>query len=156
MRQYPGAWKYHCQYLPVKQCETTRSRTNQLFLELQGGKKMASQSYVHLDHFFEIEARYLVSWSIDRRSSAPVGPTADSLDVLRAKLMQFASGGVFRKASATIPSPLDKKRGLPACSKEVQLSITRGQTSEETRRRALATMGMRIWTGLERGAEPAL
>jgi hypothetical protein len=148
-----NVWKYHCQYLPVRQRGTT-SRTNQPLLELQDGKKMKNQSYVHLDHFFEIEARYLVSW-LDHSGRPSVGLTSGSLDVLRAKLMQFAAGGIFRKANADIPSPLDGA-GLPPVSKEVWESATRGQAMEQVRSRTLAEEGKQIWTGLESCGMPPL
>jgi hypothetical protein len=147
----PTAWRYHCQYLPVRQCGTT-SRTNQPLLELQDGKKMKNQSYVHLDHFFEIEARYLVSW-LDHRGVPSVGLTSGSLDVLRAKLMEFATGAIFRKANALIPSPLDST-GLPPVSKEVWDSVARGLAMELVRSCVLADEGKQIWTGLERGVPP--
>jgi hypothetical protein len=147
-------WKYHCQYLPVKHRGVT-SRTNQPILELQDGREMNVQSYVHLDHFFEIEARYLVGWGSKRAGA--MGLTSGALDVLRAKLIQFANGGIYRKRNngGPLKSPLDS--GLkPSSSKEVQEAAARGRTSEETRGLALATSGKQIWTGLEHGVEPAL
>lgn len=142
-------WTYHCQYLPVQHSGTT-SRTNQPILELQDGQKMDGQSYVHLDHFFEIEARYLGVWG------RTPGLTPAALDVLRAKLMQFAAGGIFRKhnTSGGLKSPLDL--GLkPIFSKEAEEAAARGQVSEEIRGRALAARGEKIWTGLEGGFGPA-
>jgi hypothetical protein len=147
--KYPGAWKYHCQYLPVRQRETT-SRTNQPLLQLQEGMKMASQTYVHLDHFFEIEARYLVSWG-----GNSVGLTPGSLDVLRAKLMQFVQGGIYRKPNAAIPSPLELS-GPPLFSKEAWESAARGQATEQVRSQILAGERKQVWTGLECDVPPAL
>jgi len=151
--KYPSAWKHHCQYLPVRQCETT-SRTNQPLLELQDGMKMASQSYVHLDHFFEIEACYLVSWNCKSGSPA-IGLTSGSLDVLRAKLMQFVQGGIYRRSNADIPSPLELT-GPPTFSKEAWESVVRGLAIEQVRSHILAGERKQIWTGLEYGVPPAL
>ena len=76
----PHVWATHCQYLPVGH-SGTKSRTNQSILELQDGEKMETQSYVHLDHFFEIEACYLVAWGRGRYP-VPMGLTSGALDVL--------------------------------------------------------------------------
>jgi len=144
-QKYAGHnWRHHCQYLPVQQCGTT-SRTNSPILELQDGKKMKSQSYVHLDHFFEIEARFLGSWS------GSAGLTPGSLDVLRAKLIQYAQGGIYRNLRCNNPSlrsPLDTA-GPPEFSNEVRQAAARGQALEEIRRASLWTRGERIYTGLE-------
>jgi hypothetical protein len=148
-----NVWKYHCQYLPVAH-SGTKSRTNQPILELQDGKKMVTQSYVHLDHFFEIEARYLKAWTC--RGVPNAGLTSGALDVLRAKLMQFAKGEIFRKCNyGALRSPLDIP-GPPTFSTEVREAAARGRATEETRRIALAAKDERIWTGLELEGEPAL
>ena len=89
----PHVWAFHCQYLPVGH-GGTKSRTNQPILELQDGEKMETQSYVHLDHFFEIEARYLVAWGRGRYP-VPMGLTSGALDVLRAKLGVSAVSGAL-------------------------------------------------------------
>lgn len=144
---YPHAWRMDCGYLPVQQGGTT-SRTNQPILALQDGDKMKSQTFVNLDHFFEIEARFLVSWGANCPS--PIGLTADSLDVLRAKLIQFARGGTFRHRNerlGTPVSPLDSM-GPPQFSDEVQQAAAHGRALEDARRKSLAK-GERIYTGLE-------
>jgi hypothetical protein len=150
-----NVWKYHCQYLPVEH-SGTKSRTNQPILGLQYGEKMGTQSYVHLDHFFEIEARYLTAWGRLRNGAPRFGLTSGALDVLRAKLMQFAKGDIYRKCNQdALRSPLDIS-GPPTFSTEVQEAAARGRAIEETRRLALATQGKQIWTGLELGPGPAL
>jgi hypothetical protein len=146
-------WRYHCQYLPVGH-SGTKSRTNQPILELQDGKKIGTQSYVHLDHFFEIEARYLEAWT--RRGASGIGLTSGALDVLRAKLMQFAKGEIWRKCNyGALRSPLDIS-GPPTFSSEVREAAERGRAIEETRRVALLVKKEQIWTGMEPEGKPAL
>lgn len=154
----PHVWAFHCQYLPVGH-GGTKSRTNQPILELQDGEKMETQSYVHLDHFFEIEACYLVAWGRGRYP-VPMGLTSGALDVLRAKLVQFANEGIFRKRNNSGPlrSPLDIPGLKPQFSQEVQAAAARGRATEEIRSQALAVRHERIWTGLEKKGDspPAL
>lgn len=50
-----NAWRSIVRYLPIDHHARTTSRLNMPVLRLQSGRSMRAQSYVHLDHFYEVE-----------------------------------------------------------------------------------------------------
>lgn len=70
-------------------------------LRLANGNKMKKQSYVHLDHFFEIETRYLEPWA-----TGTYQLEGQSLAYLLDRFRIFITGGVQR-LTTEILSPLD-------------------------------------------------
>ena len=144
-----GAWKVQVQYLPIDHDARSSSRTNQPILKLAGGRNMDHQSYAHLDHFFEIEARllkHMPGGGPDRRL------IEDSLCVVVWKLRQFFDDTICRRQwhpdSRFPKSPLDeggcgKPRDL---SESVRRLEARGARIERER---LASTGTRLITGYE-------
>jgi hypothetical protein len=89
--KYPEAWRHHLRYVPISQGgKITESRTNMPTLTLAGNGTMDQQTYVHLDHFFDIEVRYLRF----RGRDASLQLDDDALSVLMFKFRQFVRGEV--------------------------------------------------------------
>lgn len=104
------AWKFQCQYLPIQHHGWTTSATNQPILALMNDCDMRYQSYVHLDHFFEIEAHLLQSFGTE-----PLVLDWFSLNAVLTKLRQFVKGWIWRPTyteGGRVPkSPLDIRLG---------------------------------------------
>lgn len=104
------AWKFQCQYLPIQHHGWTTSATNQPILALLYGRDMLYQSYVHLDHFFEIEAHLLQPFG-----NKPLVLDWDSLNAVLTKLRHFIKGWIWRPTyteGGRVPrSPLDVRFG---------------------------------------------
>lgn len=105
-----SAWKHIPRYLPIDHNGETGSKFNVPVLRLIDGRSMAKQSYVHLDHFYEVEARFLLE---DKHRGLRL--EYESLCIAAGKLMDFCDGMIYRIRWApgeTAPkSPLDVAYG---------------------------------------------
>jgi hypothetical protein len=81
------------QHLPVSSNYTSVSHDNLPLLKLQYGVDMSAQSFVKLDHYFEIETSLLIRWSQIRYAL-----TEDSLCGLMHYFQSFISGNTDRVA----------------------------------------------------------
>ena len=106
------------QYLAI-QDRGTIPHNDVPFLHLADGQRMKSQSYVHLDHFFEIESQYLESFYDGSRCL-----TRDSVDIVQFQLGRFITGDIPRlhgNRPGRPVSPLEFRNytahdlGLPHC-----------------------------------------
>lgn len=141
-----NAWRYHSQYVPIAH-QGTISRANMPILQLEDGEMMGKQSYVHLDHYFEIEARLL--WRLVPKKHL----ASDSLAVVVSLLRQFVQGDIWRQPRGPhekVRSPLDfraqnKLHGerlaltIPKVNAEVDL-WQQGEQLERQRTREEGTM----------------
>jgi hypothetical protein len=134
------SWRHHVQYVPIAQhgCSTV-SDTEMPSLNLYQHEAMDHQTYVHLDHFFEIEAKYL-------QCSKPLYLMNASLDVLMYKFWQFISGETARATPETAPkSGMDYGR-IPVLSPEQLALVECGHVHEDGRHEYAGTSE---WTGRE-------
>lgn len=159
-QKYPLAWKHHLRYVPISQGgEVTNSRTKMPTLALAENGTMEQQTYVHLDHFFDIEVEHLRSR--DRGdSSAPLRLDNDALNVLVFKLGQFIRGEIWRpEPNGQIKSPLDyeslpnPKLGRPVLEGKLKERALIGGELEAAR---YVKTGEREWTGFEVGESPPI
>lgn len=80
---YKSVWKVHLRYVPIMQKGVAaKSATNMPSLALADDESMSHQTYAHLDHFFEIEARHLAMCGRTSKSNCSVYLTDAALDVL--------------------------------------------------------------------------
>ena len=157
--KYPDAWRHHVRYVPISHGrETTKSRTKMPTLTLAENGKMDKQTYVHLDHFFDIEVAHLQPRYRDAGSMVPLQLDNDSLNVLVFKLGQFIRGEIWRPApNRWITSPLDwhqkkwslqdPELGTPQFSSELEGRALLGGELEAVRHKKAGT---REWTGHEK------
>nr|POF16461.1 hypothetical protein CFP56_23979 [Quercus suber] len=89
-------------YLAINHENQTQSHDNTPLLQLESGRNMEKQSYLHLDGFFQIETKYLTAWK-GRRNIL----TDTSLLIAQASLMVFMSGRLEVPRSPGIASRLD-------------------------------------------------
>jgi hypothetical protein len=146
-RKYPyvngNAWRFRLQYVPIQQGRApTASSVNMPSLELEGGMSMPKQTYAHLDHYFDIEAKFL-----ERRGGRRL--TQRTLCVLTYKLEEWIDERIWRKMprekSDDIWSPLDY--GFkPRFRGEVLSRADRGCEEEAHR---LDAKELHRWTGNE-------
>lgn len=156
-KKYPHAWRHHLRYVPISQGgEITKSRTNMPMLTLAENGRMDQQTYVHLDHFFDIEVKYLRPRGRDANSLVPLQLDNAALNVLVFKLQQFIQGEVWRPGPGGVKSPLYYKDlpypelGRPRLEDEVKERARIGRELETAR---YEKDGTREWTGHERGGE---
>lgn len=157
--KYPEAWRHHVRYVPISQGgETTNSRTKMPTLTLTENGRMEKQTYVHLDHFFDIEVEHLQPRYREAGSSVPLQLDNDSLNVLVFKLGQFIRGEIWHPApKGSITSPLDwhqtkgplrdPQLGTPQFRPELKNRALLGGQLEAARHKKAGT---REWTGYER------
>ena len=136
----PDSWRHQVRYVPIAQYGVfTVSDTEMPSLRLYQGKGMAQQTYVHLDHFFEIEAKFL-------QCTKPLYLLNAALRVLLYKFQQFLSGETERAVSENAPtSPLDYGR-TPVLKPEQLEMANAGRILEDARHEAAGTCE---WTGRE-------
>jgi hypothetical protein len=138
-----NAWRFRLQYVPVQQGLTpTASSVNMPSLELEGGMSMPKQTYAHLDHYFDIEAKFL-------RPRGGLRLTQRTLCVLTYKLEEWIDERIWRKmprkGSDDLWSPLDY--GFrPRFRGEVLSRADRGYEEEVER---LDSKTLHRWTGKE-------
>ena len=157
--KYPYAWKHHVRYVPISQGgKVTNSRTHMPTLALTENGTMKQQTYVHLDHFFEIEVEHLLPRGSRDDPSKPLRLDDAALNVLLFKLGQFIQGDIWRPAPVgDIKSPLDyqslpdPKLGRPILEGKLEERALAGAKLEAARHEKAGT---REWTGLERGEFP--
>ena len=162
--KYPDAWRHHVRYVPISQGgEITNSRTKMPTLALAENGAMEQQTYVHLDHFFDIEVEYLQPRGREAGSTVPLQLNDDSLNVLVFKLGQFIRGKIWRPAQkGKITSPLDWHRtkgplqdpelGTPSFDHKLQRRELDGAKLEAARHKKAGTYE---WNGREpRGQSP--
>jgi hypothetical protein len=145
--KYPSvhgtAWKFRLQYVPIRHGQApTTSTVGMPSLELEGGVSMRKQTYAHLDHSFDIEAKFL------EPSRGQLRLTQRTLCVLTYKLCEFVDGRIWRKEpkkDGDIWSPLDYgvKPGFPG---ELMSRVDRGYVDEVNR---LREKELQRWTGFE-------
>jgi hypothetical protein len=155
--KYPEAWRHHLRYVPISQGgKITESRTNMPTLTLAEGGTMNQQTYVHLDHFFDIEVEHLSPRGRGANSSAPLQLDDDALNVLVFKFRQFVRGEVWRPPPSKIKSPLDWRSlrdpqlGRPKFGDKLERRALVGGQLEAARHEKAGTQQ---WTGLEIGEE---
>lgn len=141
------AWRHIPRYLPIDHQDRTTSAFNQPVVRLQqpaGSSRrndMKCQSYIHLDHFYEVEARFLGAGSFHGlRVETP------SLAVVIGKLMDFCDGKIhWPKPSGSKPvvSPLLVDWGMCGRPRDlsavVEQTIADGRMLEEMRLRETGT-----------------
>jgi hypothetical protein len=136
------AWRHQVKYLPIAQYGwATVSDTEMPSLALHNDKGLDRQTYVHLDHFFEIEVKFL-------QCSNPLYLVSTALSVLVYKFSQFLSGETLRANAGSPripPSPLDYGK-RPELSPEVLARVEEGCDLEAKRN---AHWGTHQWTGKE-------
>ena len=147
------AWKHWLEYVPIKhQGVAVASDANMPSLALADGESMSKLTYVHLDHFFDIEARFLDLSSRNTRYGMHLEDAA--LSVLVFKFHQFISGEI-KRPSAKVVSPLDsyddkapvEELARPKLNHPAeQARVNVGRELEAARHRAAGT---REWTGKE-------
>lgn len=162
-QKYPYAWQHHVRYVPISHGgKVANSRTNMPTLALRRNGTMEQQTYVHLDHFFEIEVEHLLPRGRKDDPSKPLQLDDDSLNVLVFKLGQFIRGKTWRPApNWKITSPLDwhqtkeplryPELGTPSFDVELQRQALDGGKLEAARHKKAGT---HEWTGFERGESP--
>lgn len=157
--KYPYAWKHHVRYVPISHGgKVTNSRTHMPTLALAENGTMKQQTYIHLDHFFEIEVEHLIPRGRRDDPSKPLQLDDAALNVLVFKLGQFIQGDIWRPAPVgDIKSPLDyeslpdPKLGRPVLKGKLAERALAGGKLEAARHEKAGT---REWTGLERGESP--
>lgn len=107
------SWRMHLQYIAIQQGGVpTPSVADMPSVALEGNQSMEKRTYIHLDHYFDIEARFLSTSS----SQAPLRLTSDSLCVVTHKFDQFVRGYIWRRMPTgnwnDVVSPLDRL-GVP-------------------------------------------
>jgi hypothetical protein len=149
-----GAWKHWLEYVPIMQDGVAvASDANMPSLALADGETMRLQTYVHLDHFFDIEVEFLHPHCRNARSGRSVHLEDAALSVLVFKFHQFISGET-RRPRAWIRSPLDsygryapvEKLARPELGQEARVKADIGRELEAARHEAAGT---REWTGKE-------
>ena len=157
--KYPDAWRHHLRYVPISQGgKVANSRTNMPTLALAENGTMDKQTYVHLDHFFDIEVKHLEPRSRKDDPSKPLQLDDAALNVLMFKFGQFIQGDVWRPApNAHITSPLDfeslpdPKLGRPVLEGKLKERALAGGKLEAARHEKAGTQE---WTGFERKESP--
>jgi hypothetical protein len=140
-----NAWRFHCQYVPIQQGQmASQSVTNMPSLELEGGNSMSKGTYVHLDHYFDIEARFLEAFP---KGSTPPQLTRAALCVVIFKLEQFFQEKIYRarydpKKRGSVKSPMDLHVGKIELGREALEKAREGMALESAR-------GAYVYTGLE-------
>lgn len=144
----PNAWKYWLEYVPIlKGGISAASEANMPSLALVDRQEMMRSTYVHLDHFFDIEVRFL-------NRSHPVYLENDALSVLVYKFHQFISKRRPGRPYGRISSPLDRygddapveRLARPKLSPTAMEKVRDGRELEAARYRAAGT---HEWTGIE-------
>jgi hypothetical protein len=137
-----NAWKFRLQYVPIQQGRApTASSVNMPSLELEDGMSMPKQTYAHLDHYFDIEAKFL-----ERRGGRRL--TQRTLCVLTYKLEEWIDERIWRKIPREVKdiwSPLDYDF-KPRFRGEV---LSRAHWGFEEEKHRLDAMRMHRWTGNE-------
>lgn len=152
----PGAWRFWLEYVPIMQHGVPMaSEANMPSLALVDDRAMSHQTYVHLDHYFDVEARFLT-----RKPQNPVYLENDALSVLVFKFHQFVSGETRRHGATqrhkpgknVVRSPKDygeapAELARPELKSEVLREKVRDGCALEAARHNEA--GTREWTGKE-------
>lgn len=144
----PNAWKMHVQYVPVQQGPLpTWSPTNMPSLKLKNNQSMEKQTYAHIDHYYDIEARFLERYN----SRAPKRLTYESLKVVTFKLDQFIHDELYRRlpngSANEVVSPLDRP-GVP----RLQLGFDARERADDgwrIERDRYRRNDLQRWTGFE-------
>lgn len=136
--KYPGprVWYMHLQYVPIMhkgEKGQTRPLHNMPVLETVDDEPMKCQSYVHLDHYFEIEAKHLRVWK-----DGPVKLKEEAMDVLMYKLQAFEEDCTRRNTGPGAPrSPLEYYPKVPKpnidAHKDLREMAARGLILEKSR-----------------------
>jgi len=77
-------------------------------LTTEGAYEMRYQSYVHLDHYFEIEAKHLTP--VEGKHRRPIRIDGHSRRVLMYKFRTFLTDTINRNRTCNFPSPMDVHR----------------------------------------------
>jgi len=146
----PNAWRHWLEYVPIMQQHgATVSDANMPLLALANGEAMTQRTYVHLDHFFDIEARYLDMHGRNARFGRSVHLEDAALSVLVFKFYQFITGEVERP-HARLRSPLDyrgpEQLARPVLGSAALEKVREGRALETARR---TQTGAYEWTGWE-------
>lgn len=151
-------WRHWLEYVPIMQHQAVESDANMPLLTLADGETMRQQTYVHLDHFFDIESRFLQVHGHNARFGRSMHLEDAALSVLVFKFHQFISGGIERPW-ARIRSPLDRygdaapveELARPVLGQRAWEKVCNGRELEAARHREAGT---REWTGHEREQSP--
>ncbi|KAM0711548.1 hypothetical protein Q7P35_000914 [Cladosporium inversicolor] len=151
-------WRHWLEYVPIMQRQAVESDANMPLLALADGETMRQQTYVHLDHFFDIESSFLQVHGHNARFGRSMHLEDAALSVLVFKFHQFISGGIERPR-ASIRSPLDRygaaapveKLARPVLGQRAWERMREGRELETARHR---DAGTREWTGHEREESP--
>lgn len=159
-KYHAGAWRHHLRYMAVRQgVDATPSAHNMPSLSLANGV-MSQQTYVHLDHFFDIEARLLAKRVAEPEkdsSKCSVYLTNDALNVVVFKLGQFIRGEIWRGGS--INSPLDYNWTPAPGLKPLELgeeAAERARVGGELEAARHMKAGTQEWFGFESDEEAPL
>jgi hypothetical protein len=138
-----NAWKYRLQYVPIQRGQApTASSVNMPSLGMKDGKSMRHLTYVHLDHYFDIEAKFLEpspGWQL----------TNAALCVVTCLLEEFVTDKIWRprfNPKGEVISPLDMGDRLDFTPGAKSRSLE-GSVLEDER---LRSTGGRKWTGYEK------
>ncbi|KAK6421997.1 hypothetical protein LTR95_016744 [Oleoguttula sp. CCFEE 5521] len=147
-KYYGRTWKYHMQYLTIEHSSRSSVPHDMPILTFKNGDAfLQHQTYVHLDHFFEIEIDHL-----SRQRDKYVREFDDrSFCVLMHRLDRFVhkSWGAQqtrRGDGSFVASPLDLDEDGPEFSPWITECSKYGRVVEEER---FARHGGRFWTGIE-------
>ncbi|KAM0715481.1 hypothetical protein Q7P37_008979 [Cladosporium fusiforme] len=141
------AWRHIVRYLPIEHGAGSSSSYNVPVLALADGKRMKIQSYVHLDHFYEVEAKFL---DATNPCCAGLRLQANSLAMAVGKLQDFCDGRIWCQGlrPGAPKSPLHEGGyGRPTgLSEEANNWVTLGRQLEQLR---LTMTGTEAVTGHE-------